>query len=191
MAFERLGGFLATNLRAPEDAALAVDRIERDSFGPIDVPAARLWGAQTQRSLEHFHISCERMPDEIVLALARVKRACAVVNRDLGLLSDDKAAAIMQAADEVLAGKHASEFPLSVWQTGSGTQSNMNLNEVISNRAIQLLDGVMGSTIEKATNVIETALQQNPDLRCVVGINDDAAIGAVGVWTLHGLGLVE
>jgi len=119
-------------------------RQERDTFGPIDVPAERLWGAQTQRSLHHFHISTEQMPPEVVLALAEVKRACAVVNRDLGLLNDDKATAIVRAADEVLAGKHAQEFPLSVWQTGSGTQSNMNLNEVIANRASELLGGVRG-----------------------------------------------
>jgi fumarate hydratase class II len=119
-------------------------RQERDSFGPIEVPAERLWGAQTQRSLEHFRISCERMPEEIVLALAEVKRACAAVNRELGLLPADKANAIMQAADEILAGRHAQEFPLSVWQTGSGTQSNMNLNEVLANRASELLGGECG-----------------------------------------------
>ncbi len=119
-------------------------RQERDSFGPIEVPAKRLWGAQTQRSLEHFHISVERMPEEIVLALAEVKRACAVVNRDLGLLPDNKAQAIAQAADEILAGQHAQEFPLSAWQTGSGTQSNMNLNEVLANRASELLGGYRG-----------------------------------------------
>jgi len=119
-------------------------RQERDSFGLIEVPAERLWGAQTQRSLEHFHISSERMPEEIVLALAEVKRACAVVNRDLGLLRADKAQAIVQAADEILAGQHAQEFPLSVWQTGSGTQSNMNLNEVLANRASELLGGERG-----------------------------------------------
>lgn len=119
-------------------------RKEKDSFGYIEVPTERLWGAQTQRSLEHFHISSERMPDEIVLALAEVKRACAVVNRDLGLMNDAKATAIVQAADEVLAGKHAQEFPLSVWQTGSGTQSNMNMNEVLANRASELLGGERG-----------------------------------------------
>jgi fumarate hydratase, class II len=119
-------------------------RKEKDTFGYIDVPAERLWGAQTQRSLEHFHISSERMPEELVLALARVKRACAVANRDLGLLADDKATAIVEAADEVLAGKHAQEFPLSVWQTGSGTQSNMNMNEVLANRASELLGGTRG-----------------------------------------------
>jgi fumarate hydratase class II len=117
-------------------------RTERDSFGPIEVPAEHLWGAQTQRSLEHFHISSEPMPVEIIMALATVKRACALANRDLGLLSEEKATAIMQAADEVLAGRHSDEFPLSVWQTGSGTQSNMNINEVLANRASELLGNV-------------------------------------------------
>src|ERR1022692_3592550 len=96
-------------------------RKERDSFGYIDVPVERLWGAQTQRSLVHFHISSERMPGEIILALAEVKRACALVNRDLGLLDTANADAIVQAANEVIAGRHEHEFPLSVWQTGSGT----------------------------------------------------------------------
>jgi fumarate hydratase class II len=120
-------------------------RTERDTFGPIEVPADRLWGAQTQRSLAFFAISTERMPPELVLALAQVKRACARVNLDLGLLPRAKAEAIMAAADEVLAGQHVGEFPLSVWQTGSGTQSNMNLNEVLANRASELLGGPRGS----------------------------------------------
>ena len=121
-------------------------RTERDSFGNIEVPAERLWGAQTQRSLQFFHISSERMPDEVVLALAEVKRAAALVNRELGLLAEEKASAIVQAADEVLEGQHADEFPLSVWQTGSGTQSNMNMNEVLANRASELLGGERGTT---------------------------------------------
>ncbi len=119
-------------------------RTERDSFGPIDVPAERLWGAQTQRSLEHFRISTERMPPELIHALASVKRAAAKVNLDLGLLDHAKASAITQAADEVLAGKHAGEFPLAVWQTGSGTQSNMNMNEVLANRGSEIMGGVRG-----------------------------------------------
>jgi fumarate hydratase class II len=119
-------------------------RIEHDTFGPIEVAADRLWGAQTQRSLEHFHISSERMPEELILALAMVKRACALVNRDLNLLSAAKADAIVRAADEILAGQHTQEFPLSVWQTGSGTQTNMNLNEVLANRASELLGGKWG-----------------------------------------------
>ncbi|HUX90748.1 MAG TPA: class II fumarate hydratase [Gallionellaceae bacterium] len=121
-----------------------ITRTERDSFGSIDVPAQRLWGAQTQRSLVHFHISSERMPQEIIFALAEAKRACANVNRDLGLLQADKADAITQAADEVLEGLHNDEFTLSVWQTGSGTQSNMNMNEVLANRASELLGGERG-----------------------------------------------
>jgi fumarate hydratase class II len=119
-------------------------RSEKDSFGPIEVPAARLWGAQTQRSLAHFAISTERMAPELVAALAQVKRAAAAVNRSLGLLPADKADAIMRAADEVLDGRHADEFPLAVWQTGSGTQSNMNMNEVLANRASELLGGARG-----------------------------------------------
>ncbi|MYN08093.1 class II fumarate hydratase [Pseudoduganella aquatica] len=119
-------------------------RTERDSFGPIDVPAGQLWGAQTQRSLEHFAISTERMPPELIHALASVKRAAARVNLDLGLLDEAKAGAITQAADEVLAGKHPSEFPLAVWQTGSGTQSNMNMNEVLANRGSEILGGERG-----------------------------------------------
>ncbi|MAF05016.1 class II fumarate hydratase [Herbaspirillum huttiense] len=119
-------------------------RMERDTFGLIEVPADRLWGAQTERSLHHFHISTERMPAELIVALAAVKRACAAVNRDLGKLDGKKADAIIAAADEVIAGKHPLEFPLSVWQTGSGTQSNMNMNEVLANRASELLGGVRG-----------------------------------------------
>ena len=119
-------------------------RIEKDTFGPIEVPGEHLWGAQTQRSLEHFRISGERMPAELIQALAWVKRACATVNLALGEITADKARAISAAADEVLAGKWDGEFPLVVWQTGSGTQSNMNMNEVLANRASELLGGVRG-----------------------------------------------
>jgi fumarate hydratase class II len=119
-------------------------RHEKDSMGAIDVPADRLWGAQTQRSLEHFRISTEKMPASLIQALALTKRAAARVNQDLGLLAADKAAAIINAADEVLAGNHPDEFPLAIWQTGSGTQSNMNMNEVLANRASELLGGVRG-----------------------------------------------
>ena len=114
-------------------------RIEHDAFGTAEVPGDRLWGAQTQRSLHYFRISTERMPAELIYALAETKRACALVNRDLGLLQTDKAEAIMLAADEILAGQHDEEFPLSVWQTGSGTHTNMNLNEVLAHRASQIL----------------------------------------------------
>lgn len=114
-------------------------RTEHDSFGPIEVPADHLWGAQTQRSLEHFAIGLEKMPRGLIKALILVKKAAAIVNADLGLLPPEKAAVIITAADEVLADQHSQEFPLSVWQTGSGTQTNMNVNEVLANRANTLL----------------------------------------------------
>src|ERR1700710_817656 len=119
-------------------------RTEKDTFGPIAVPAERLWGAQTQRSLQNFDISGERQPREIIRALAQIKRSSAVVNHLLGLLDQQKAAAIGAEADEVLAGQHDGEFPLVVWQTGSGTQTNMNVNEVLANRASELLGGARG-----------------------------------------------
>ncbi|SFC42779.1 fumarase, class II [Polaromonas sp. OV174] len=121
-------------------------RSERDTFGPIDVPADKLWGAQTQRSLQNFDISGERQPREIIRALAQVKRSSALVNRALGLQDAKKTAAIVAAADEVIAGQHADEFPLVVWQTGSGTQTNMNVNEVLANRASELLGGERGES---------------------------------------------
>src|SRR5258706_669716 len=123
---------------------MAATRLEQDSFGEIEVPAERLWGAQTQRSLQNFRISGERMPLELIYALARVKRACALVNAGLGLMDEKKSRAIVEAADEIIAGKHDVEFPLVVWQTGSGTQTNMNLNEVLANRASELLGGERG-----------------------------------------------
>lgn len=119
-------------------------RTEKDTFGPIEVPADHLWGAQTQRSLQFFAISTERMPAPLVAAMARLKRAAAKVNADLGELDPKIADAIMRAADEVIAGQWPGEFPLSVWQTGSGTQSNMNMNEVLANRASELLGGPRG-----------------------------------------------
>jgi fumarate hydratase class II len=119
-------------------------RSEKDSMGAIDVPAEKLWGAQTQRSLEHFRISTEKMPVSLLRALALTKRAAAKVNQDLGLLAVEKAQAIISAADEVLNGDHPDEFPLAIWQTGSGTQSNMNMNEVLANRASELLGGERG-----------------------------------------------
>lgn len=119
-------------------------RTERDTFGTIEVPAERLWGAQTQRSLQNFAISGERQPRELIRALAQVKRASATVNQRLGLLEAKKAQAIVAAAQEVIDGQHDAEFPLVVWQTGSGTQTNMNLNEVIANRASELLGGERG-----------------------------------------------
>ncbi|WP_421152894.1 class II fumarate hydratase [Aeromonas dhakensis] len=119
-------------------------RSEHDSFGAIAVPADRLWGAQTQRSLQHFDISGERQPMALIHALARIKSACARVNHAKGLLPARTAQAIMSAADEILCGQHDEEFPLRVWQTGSGTQTNMNLNEVLANRASELLGGPRG-----------------------------------------------
>ncbi|VFR96001.1 Fumarate hydratase class II [plant metagenome] len=119
-------------------------RIEKDTFGPIEVPADHLWGAQTQRSLQFFAISTEKMPVALVDALARLKRAAATVNAELGELDPKLARAIEQAAGEVVDGHWPGEFPLSVWQTGSGTQSNMNMNEVLANRASEILGGERG-----------------------------------------------
>src|SRR6476661_9477772 len=123
---------------------MAGTRHEKDSFGPIEVADERLWGAQTERSRRFFRISGERMPLAVIHALALVKRSAARVNATLGLLDAKKAEAIVRAADEVLAGRHDEEFPLVVWQTGSGTQSNMNVNEVLANRASEILGGERG-----------------------------------------------
>ncbi len=120
-------------------------RSESDSMGQIDVPAGKYWGAQTQRSLLHFNIGDDKMPREMIRALGILKKAAAIVNQELGKLPVDKRKLIEQAADEVIAGKLDEHFPLRVWQTGSGTQTNMNANEVISNRAIEIAGGVMGS----------------------------------------------
>ncbi|GAB2823635.1 class II fumarate hydratase [Comamonas piscis] len=125
---------------------MTATRQEKDTFGLIDVPADKLWGAQTQRSLQNFDISGEKQPGEIIHALAQVKKASATVNHALGLLDEKKAKAINAAADEVTAGQHPDEFPLVVWQTGSGTQTNMNVNEVLANRASELLGGERGES---------------------------------------------
>jgi fumarate hydratase, class II len=132
-------------MREPEKPRRASTRTESDTMGTIEVPADRYWGAQTQRSLQHFKIGADRFPREMIRAFGLLKKACALVNRDLGLLPADKADAIVQAADEVIAGTLDDHFPLVVWQTGSGTQTNMNANEVIGNRAIELLGGQLGS----------------------------------------------
>ena len=124
---------------------MAKARTETDTFGPIEVPADRYWGAQTQRSLENFRIGTERMPRPLIRALGVVKRAAAEVNRDLGLLDAKRARAIVAAAQEVIDGKLDEHFPLVVWQTGSGTQTNMNMNEVIANRANEMLGGKLGA----------------------------------------------
>lgn len=120
-------------------------RIETDSMGEIEVPTTAYWGAQTQRSLKHFNIGFDVMPREVIRALGVLKKAAAIVNCDLGKLPEDKMKLICQAADEVIEGKLDEHFPLRVWQTGSGTQTNMNANEVISNRAIEIAGGEMGS----------------------------------------------
>jgi fumarate hydratase, class II len=120
-------------------------RIESDSMGQIEVPANVYWGAQTQRSLLHFNIGRDTMPPELIRAFGILKKACALVNQDLGKLSPEKSKLIVQAADEVISGKLNDQFPLRIWQTGSGTQTNMNVNEVISNRAIELAGGQLGS----------------------------------------------
>ncbi|PJZ27527.1 fumarate hydratase, class II [Leptospira hartskeerlii] len=120
-------------------------RIETDSMGEIQVDDSKYWGAQTERSLHHFHIGNDRFPREMIRALGVLKKSAAIVNAQLGLLTDEKKNLIVQAADEVISGKLDEHFPLSVWQTGSGTQTNMNSNEVISNRAIEIAGGVKGS----------------------------------------------
>jgi fumarate hydratase class II len=125
----------------------STSRAESDSMGSVQVPADRYWGAQTERSLHHFSIGDDRMPVEVVRSFGILKKACALVNRDLGKLPGEKADLILAAADEVIAGKLDAHFPLYVWQTGSGTQSNMNANEVISNRAIEMTGGVLGSKV--------------------------------------------
>jgi fumarate hydratase, class II len=120
-------------------------RLESDSMGQVEVAADVYWGAQTQRSLQHFNIGRDTMPPELIRAFGILKKACALVNHDLGKLSPEKTKLIVQAADEVIAGKFEDQFPLRIWQTGSGTQTNMNVNEVIANRAIELAGGQMGS----------------------------------------------
>ena len=120
-------------------------RVEQDSMGQIEVPSDRYWGAQTQRSVQNFKIGGERFPREMIWALGIVKQSVAEVNRDLGLLTPDETEVIRQATQEVIDGKLDDHFPLVVWQTGSGTQTNMNVNEVVANRAIEILGGVLGS----------------------------------------------
>jgi len=131
--------------RASPYERLMATRIETDSFGPIEVESTRYWGAQTQRSLQNFRIGGDRFPRPMIAALGTLKKAAALVNRDLGLLPEDKCQLIVDAADEVAQGKLDEHFPLVVWQTGSGTQTNMNVNEVVSNRAIEMAGGVLGS----------------------------------------------
>src|SRR6201988_4101119 len=130
---------------AVKPAAQVPTRTESDSMGKMEVPADRYYGAQTARSLVHFAIGKDTMPPELIRAFGILKKAAALVNQDLGKLPAEKAKLIAQAADEVISGKLNEHFPLRIWQTGSGTQTNMNVNEVISNRAIEIAGGVMGS----------------------------------------------
>ncbi len=136
---------MASNKTPVSKHGTGTTRTESDSFGPIEVPADRYWGAQTERSRRNFRIGHERMPDPMIRALAMVKKAAALTNLELGLVDERLAGAIAAAADEIVDGKHDAHFPLLVWQTGSGTQSNMNLNEVIANRASELLGGKPGA----------------------------------------------
>ena len=138
-------------------------RRETDSLGEVEVPADRYWGAQTQRSLHHFSIGHDRMPSAVIRGMAILKKAAALVNQDLGKLPAEEAKLIAQAADEIIDGQHSGEFPLYVWQTGSGTQTNMNLNEVISNRAIELTGGARGS---------KTPIHPNDDVNMSQSSND-------------------
>ncbi|MDQ1238074.1 MAG: fumarate hydratase, class [Thermodesulfobacteriota bacterium] len=123
----------------------AKTRIETDSIGPIEVPVDRYWGAQTQRSLKYFNIGHDRMPEAVIEAFGILKKAAALVNNESGKLAQDKADIIIKVCDEIIRGKLRDHFPLRVWQTGSGTQTNMNVNEVIANRAIEMVGGIMGS----------------------------------------------
>ena len=134
-----------STLTEPATESHVKTRTESDSMGKIEVPSNVYWGAQTQRSLLHFDIGRDVMPPELIRAFGTLKKACALVNQDLGKLPSDIAKLIVQAADEVIAGKLNDQFPLRIWQTGSGTQTNMNVNEVISNRAIEIAGGAMGS----------------------------------------------
>jgi fumarate hydratase class II len=153
-------------------------REEQDTMGTVQVPAGALWGAQTQRSLQNFRISGERMPFSLLHALALVKRAAARVNCDLGLLDTSSATAIIHAADEVISGRHDAEFPLMVWQTGSGTQTNMNMNEVLANRASELLGGGRG---------IECKIHPNDDVNMGQSSNDvfPSAMHVAAIHSIH------
>jgi fumarate hydratase class II len=155
-------------------------RIEIDSMGPIEVEDANLWGAQTQRSLLHFRIGTDRFPQGFIASLALVKKAAALANRDLGVLPADLCSLICTAADEIIAGKHAAQFPLSVWQTGSGTQTNMNVNEVIANRASELAGHPRGSKMPVHPNDHVNCSQSSNDVfptamhvAAVTAVHDD------------------
>ena len=181
-------------------------RLETDSMGQVEVPSDRYYGAQTARSLVHFHIGWERMPGEIIRAFGLLKKGAALANVELGVLDPRVAALIYQAADEVIAGKLEDHFPLMVWQTGSGTQSNMNVNEVISNRAIELAGGVLGSkqpvhpndhvnksqssndTFPTAMHMAAVMLIESELLSRVKGLRDTLAAKAAAFRTLVKIG---
>ena len=169
---------MSTDASQPETNTCV--RIESDSMGEIEVPADRYWGAQTQRSLHHFNIGDDVMPREMIRALGILKKAAALVNQDLGKLPAEKAKLIVAACDEVIAGKLDDHFPLRVWQTGSGTQTNMNANEVISNRAIELAGGVLGS---------KQPIHPNDDVNLSQSSNDTfpTAMYIAGAEQLHKL----
>src|SRR6202521_5280840 len=154
-------------------------RIETDSFGPIEVAADRYWGAQTERSRQNFRIGHDRMPMEIIRALGIVKLAAAETNRELGLLDQRRARAIIRAAREVIDGKLDDHFPLVVWQTGSGTQTNMNLNEVIANRASEMLGGELGAKTPVHPNDHVNMSQSSND-SFPTAMHIAAAMGIVG-----------
>ena len=146
-------------------------RMERDTMGAIEVPADRLWGAQTQRSLHHFHFPGETMPLDVVRAQVLVKKAAALVNVALGVLDKRKGAAIVKAADEALAGGLDDHFPLVTWQTGSGTQTNMNVNEVLANRASELLGGSRGDYLRLSGRALGGAAQLHEHALHLVGLH--------------------
>ncbi len=162
----------------PESESVPCQRIERDTMGEIAVPADRYWGAQTQRSLTYFAIGQDTMPREMIRALGVIKQASATVNQSLGLLSAEIAPAMIEAAQEVARGDWDDHFPLRVWQTGSGTQTNMNANEVIANRAIALLDGVLGS---------QSPVHPNDHVNCAQSSNDvfPTAMHVAAVEVIH------
>src|SRR6202022_2287129 len=159
-------GRAAANLPASTHGAApthGATRTEADSMGKMEVPADRYYGAQTARSLVHFAIGKDTMPPELILSFGILKKAAALVNQDLGKLPADKARLIAKAADEGIAGKLNDHFPLRIWQTGSGTQTNMNVNEVISNRAIQIAGGDLGS---------KKPIHPNDDVNMSQSLND-------------------
>lgn len=165
-------------------------RTEKDTMGTIEVPADKYWGAQTQRSLENFKIGGQRMPAEIIEAMAILKKACALVNKDLGVLPAEKAEIIATVCDEIIAGKLDEQFPLVVWQTGSGTQTNMNLNEVIANRAHVLKGGTLGEG--------KTFIHPNDDVNKSQSSNDTfpaamhiAAYKMLVITTMPGIELLK